>query len=237
MIIIEQDHKILTEISPGGKKELEHIEYCAKLCYLKYGLPEAERDYEMTKQFVRQMIRDQTESVLEHGSLSVLFTTDRGVTHELVRHRLGSYSQQSTRRAIGDELIFVIPHIRTYKDCINDWKEKMKIYENMYYQAIKNGMTKDEARGYLPHYLATSIVVTANYREWRHILKLRTAKGSHIQFRDLMIPLLKELQEKIPVIFDDIKIEEEKNEKSITVSNRGSFRLHPWFLSDGEKEK
>ena len=80
--------------------------------------------------------------------------------------------------------------------------------ERCYFELLKNGATPQEARAVLPNSLKTEIVMTANYREWRNFFKLRTAKNAHPQMRQITIPLLKELQEKIPIIFDDIKFEE-----------------------------
>ena len=134
------------------------------------------------------------EAMLEHSQLSVLFTCDRAIANELVRHRIASFAQESTRycnyskEKFGGELTFIWP---TYAE---------KDYKLM----IANGMRPEQARCVLPLCLKTEIVVTANYREWRNIFKLRTSVAAHPQMRELMCPLLKELQSKIPVVFDDI---------------------------------
>jgi len=147
------------------------------------------------------------ESVIEHESLSVRFICDRGVSHELVRHRLASYSQESTRYCnYSGGVTFIRPcfwgeNWAEYRT----WKIMMARAEWAYTELLGMGCSPQQARSVLPNSLKTEIVVTANLREWRHILRLRCSKAAHPQMRQLMIPLLKQLQDRIPVLFDDIE--------------------------------
>lgn len=213
MTIIEQSHIILDEISPEGHDELARIERCGRLSYQS---DNNEQDFEKTKRFVKMLIDRGHESVLEHGSMTVIFVTDRAIANELVRHRLASFTQESTRYCnymsgkFGETIRFIRP-----VDIPDDpkemqatrWYNECGQAEWTYQCMIAEGKTPEQARDILPLCTKTEIAVTANWREWRHILKLRTAKDAHPQMRALMIPLLKELQEKIPVLFDDILVE------------------------------
>lgn len=150
--------------------------------------------------------------MIEHSMLSVKFIVDRGVSHELVRHRIASFAQESTRYCnyskdkFGNELTFIKPA------WIDDeahpaalaWESAMRFAEDKYFYLLDNGWSPQQARSVLPNSLKTEVVMTANYREWRNFFKLRTAKAAHPQMREVTILLLKELQSKIPVVFDDI---------------------------------
>ena len=204
---------------------------CGRVCYKS----EDRITADSAKRFVKSIIDRGHESVLEHFSFSVRFITDRSVTHELVRHRLASYSQESQRYVnYGGEkngCTFIIPvwsclpegnidnscgdwywvselnnNSYTFKPNRNEeiWLTSILNVERAYNELLKRGSTPEDARSVLPNSTKTEIIMTANLREWRHILKLRTSKAAHPQIRSLMIGLLKELQNKIPVIFDDI---------------------------------
>jgi len=162
---------------------------------------------------IKQCITVGHESVLEHYSLSVRFICDRGISHEIVRHRLASFSQESTRYAnyskdkFGNEITLIRPCFWN-KDSTQYglWEVAMRLAENTYLAMLENGAKPEQARSVLPNSLKTEIVVTANIREWRHILKLRTAQAAHPQIRELMVPLLFDFQKRMPVFFEDIKI-------------------------------
>lgn len=210
MKIVEPKYEILTDISEGGIKELQQIERVARVCYKSED--KITPDGESAKKLVGFLVKQGHEAMLEHSQLSVLFTCDRGVANELVRHRIASFAQESTRycnyskEKFDGELSFIRPYYiddlsEEACDAISDsclWAEKL------YLQLIKDGLRPEQARCVLPLCLKTEIVVTANYREWRNIFKLRTPVAAHPQMRELMCPLLKELQSKIPVVFDDI---------------------------------
>ncbi len=157
--------------------------------------------------FIRKIIKLGHESVLEHESISVRFICDRGVTHELVRHRLASYTQESTRYVNynnrGMEVIEpCFWEESNYKYAI--WRTHMVDCEQRYNGLIRLGASPQEARSVLPNSLKTEIVATMNLREWRHVLRLRTAPNAHPQMREVMQPLLLEFKARLPVIFEDI---------------------------------
>lgn len=214
MILIKPSHRILTNIDASNI--LENIERDGRICYKS----ETKITSDSSKEFVRKIINSGHHSVIEHESLSVLFICDRGVTHELVRHRLCAFSQESTRYCnYKGGVTFIIPSwIVDIKEgaCNFDneyrssqanesWYESMIHAEIAYISLLEEGWSPQQARSVLPNSLKTEIVITANLREWRHILKLRTSKAAHPQMQELMLPLLKELKEKIPVVFDDIQ--------------------------------
>ena len=213
MRIIEPSYEILTEISDGGIKELQHIEKIARVCYKSESL--ITEDGESAKRMVKMLIDRGHEAMIEHSSLSVKFTVDRGVSHELVRHRIASFAQESTRYCnyskdkFGKEITVIEPcFFSPLSDSYTFWKHAMESAEEHYFSLLDSGATPQEARSVLPNSTKTEITITANYREWRAFFKLRTAKAAHPQMQEVTIPLLKELKEKLPIIFDDIKIEE-----------------------------
>lgn len=177
--------------------------------------------------FVKRIVQDyKHESVIEHASITVKFIVDRGVTHELVRHRLCSFSQESTRYCNygkAGHVTFVIPPWVSVNDGDYDnenaddvlglsatdsrWFRAMLNAETWYLRQLESGWSPQQARSVLPNSLKTEIVTTANFREWRHILTLRTAKPAHPQMREIMVPLLADLSNRLPVIFGDIPCE------------------------------
>lgn len=206
--------------------DLQLIERAGRVCYKS----EEKITEESFNKFIDLIIRRGHESVLEHSMLTVRFICDRGVSHELVRHRLASFSQESTRYCnySGDGVTFILPCFlergqrasetypwdtadlsKEHADAANayiEWKHCMKYAEEAYNALVKDyGLSAQEARSVLPNSTKTEVVMTANLREWRHVFKLRTAKAAHPQMRELMCPLLDELKTKIPVIFDDIE--------------------------------
>jgi thymidylate synthase (FAD) len=149
-----------------------------------------------------------------HHDITVKFTVDRGVSHEIVRHRPSSYCQESTRYCnyskdkFGNEITVIKPCFwDETSDLLRDWKSAMKMAESHYFDLLEQGATPQEARSVLPNSLKTEVVMTANIREWRHFFKLRTSPAAHPQIREVAIPLLKDCQAKIPVLFDDIEVE------------------------------
>lgn len=176
--------------------------YCK--CY-KRPIPET---YDERCDFIRKHRKH--ESPLEHSILTVDFTINRGISHELVRHRHCAFTQESTRycnytaNRFGNELTF-IKDSHAYEDKIDDiWEEGLKRVEQEYFARIELGQTPEEARGCLPNDLRTSIMISTNFREWRSIFKLRCDTAAHYQMREIMIPLEYELKNKLPCVFDDI---------------------------------
>ena len=163
--------------------------------------------------FIKKIISFGHESVLEHIGFTVKFTCDRGISHQIVRHRIASYSQESTRycnyinEKFGGEICVIKPFFfdetsKNYKI----WYEACLQSERNYFDLIKNGAKAEEARSVLPNSLKTDLVMTANMREWRHFLKLRTSQNAHPQIRQLSIDLLNKLLERAKVLFADISV-------------------------------
>ena len=197
-----------------GVKILKLIEEAGRTCYKS----ESNITEDSAKKFVDTIIRKGHESVLEHEKVTVRFVCDRGTSHEIVRHRLASYSQESSRYCnyskskFGSELTFIRPvifndmdlSIPIYQDLYIVWENAMREAEKYYITLINTGAKTDLARGVLPIDIKTEIVMTANLREWRHFLKLRSDKAAHPNIRYLANELLRQFTEKIPVVFDDI---------------------------------
>ena len=199
MKIINASYHIETRID--GAEILKRIEKAGRTCYKS----EDRITAESAENFVLKLIEHGHESVLEHESITVRFICDRGVSHEIVRHRLASFSQESQRyvRYNGD-IEFINPHMPNAK-AYEAWLELCERAEETYKELLSYGVQPQQARSVLPNSTKTELVMTANLREWRHFLKLRTAKAAHPQMRELTVPLLHELQERIPVVFDDIQ--------------------------------
>ena len=224
MNILRAGFEILTPISEGGIDELKHIEKIGRVCYKSEG--KITKDGESAKKFVKMLIDRGHEAMIEHSSLSVRFTVDRGVSHELVRHRIASFAQESTRYVnysldkFGNEINVI--NIRDGIDLDNkmknmdssiidailrEWFSAMKDAEKHYMKMIELGATPQIARSVLPNSTKTEITITTNYREWRNFFKLRVPATAHPQMREVTIPLLKELKNRLPIIFDDISEE------------------------------
>ena len=207
MKIINASTEILTPITGD---ELRQIEYAGRTCYKS----EDKITDDTAKKFVENLIKRGHEAMLEHSSLSVKFICDRGVSHELVRHRLASFAQESTRYCnysqdkFGKELIFIKPKFfKEGTDSYKYWENAMADAEICYFSMLDFGCTPQEARSVLPNSIKTEVVMTANYREWRHFFWLRAARKTgpaHPQMEELTVPLLYEVSGLIPVVFDDI---------------------------------
>ena len=150
---------------------------------------------------------------LNTKKISVRIVCDRGITHEIVRHRIASYSQESTRycnynsEKFGNELTFIKPYFwEEDSEEYKEWLDVMQVVETTYLNMIANGVQPQQARSILPNSLKTEIVVTMDLREWRHFFKLRTAAAAHPQMREITIPMLSEFKNVLPVIFDDIEV-------------------------------
>ena len=184
---------------------LEIIELAGRTCYKS----EDRITSGSAEKFVKMIVCLGHETVIEHVSASVRFITNRGVTHELVRHRLASYSQESTRYVrYSGGLQFIKPvwwddpkYSQVQKE---HWKNAMEYAEKAYLEALEKGDKPEQAREMLPHAIKVEIVVTANLREWRHIFALRCSKKSHPQMEALMLGCLKGFAKEIPIVFDDL---------------------------------
>ena len=195
-------YQIINE--PNWAEALQQLERAARTCYKS----EESITPESAEKLIRSVIKRGHESVLEHISFSVRFICDRGVSHELVRHRHCAFSQESTRYVnYGKSRVqFILPPWIGEvgeADCL--WLETCNEAETAYNKLLELGWTPQQARSVLPNSLKTEIVVTANLREWRHIFHLRCDKTAHPQMRELMLPLYEELKEKAPAIFDSVR--------------------------------
>lgn len=206
MKIIKPYFEFLDEVN--GSKILKNIEKCGRTCYKSENLITDNS----AAIFVANILKRGHESVIEHEKISVRMVCDRGVSHEIVRHRIASYSQESTRYCnyqkdkFGSELTFIKPIF--WDDSSEQyaiWFSMMQMIEKNYMQLIGLGTSPQEARSILPNSLKTEIVVTMNLREWRHFFRLRTAEAAHPQMQEIARTMLTEFQNKIPIIFDDIE--------------------------------
>ncbi len=204
---------------------IQHLEKVGRTCYKS---EDKITNVELSKKFIGSLIDRGHEAIIEHASITVRVICDRGVTHEIVRHRLASYAQESTRYCnyskdkFDNQLTYIdiMPVIiqrlnpQTDDEKVRLGKIESKILETLtlieknYMDLIELGLTPQEARGILPNLLKTEIVMTMNIREWRHFFRLRTSKAAHPQIREIAIPLLAEMKKKVPVMFDDIIVDE-----------------------------
>lgn len=209
-------------LSKTPEEMYKRIEQIGRTCY-KSEDKVTDTSY---NQFVRNLIKRGHEAMIEHESITVCFTMDRGVTHELVRHRIASFAQESTRYCnynndkFGSQIAVIdiedaikldpkMKHMdaTTIKLILEEWTHAMVDAEMHYLKMVDLGATPQIARGVLPTSTKATIWITANIREWRSIFKLRADKPAHPQMREVMLPLLGELKEKLPVFFDDIDSE------------------------------
>lgn len=199
------------------KKELSNekiynLENYGRICYKSES--KAKPNLETTNDFIKKLINSGHESVIEHEKATVQIITDRGVSHEIVRHRIASYSQESTRycnyanEKFGNEITVIEPFFyKSNNELYKTWVETCK-YAEQNYLCLLNLSSPQEARSVLPNSLKTEIIVTFNFREWRHFFKLRCSKSAHPQMRQIAIPLLLEFQKLLPVLFEDICYDE-----------------------------
>lgn len=214
MILIKPSFEIITNYNSIGVYHL--IELAGRTAYKS----ESKMTVGSAEKFIRAVIARKHDSVLEHMNITIKFVVDRGVTHELVRHRIASYTQESTRWCnYKGGVTFIIPpwvkivpgQYDLLPEYITDptsiqWFLAMYAAE-VYYKTLINGeWSPQQARSVLPNSLKTEIVVTCNIREWRHILKLRTAKDAHPQMQEIMISLLEEFKKSLPIFFEDINV-------------------------------
>lgn len=206
MQVVQAGYEILDTLN--GEEILKKIERVARVCYKsedKIGEGTAER-------MVKALIKRGHEAMLEHFSFSVKFTVDRGVSHELVRHRVASFAQESTRYCnYGHEGEITVIKPLYLSDCGEDynlWRKACVVAEKQYLDMLAYGFSPQEARAVLPNSLKTEVVMTANLREWRHFFSLRacgTTGKPHPQMLEVAVPLLKEVRSLIPVVFDDLE--------------------------------
>jgi thymidylate synthase (FAD) len=229
MKLIKPSYEIITDLeSREVKKILKILEKVARTCYKS----EDKITEDSADKMIEMLIKKGHEAMIEFADIIVKFTCDRGVSHEIVRHRLGSFAQESTRYCnyskdkFDNQITYIIPSWMsnylptnnaycgndnpwwdTFKDLKDPnllWLNSMQVAENNYFELLKLGWSPQEARSVLPNSLKTEINVKFNLREWRHFFKMRCSLAAHPQMRELTIPLLEEFKSKIPILFDDL---------------------------------
>ena len=187
--------------------QLKHVEKCGRICYLS----EPKDPEGSTDKFIRMLIKNGHESPLEHGGCTFKIVTDRAISQEVVRHRLASYSQESTRYcnyANGkfSREITVIESSGLAENEAREWLDAMEHLERTYLLMIDSGVKPEKARDVLPLCLKTELMMTANFREWRHFLKLRGSRMAHPEIRKIANQIYQIFQQAIPVLVEDIEI-------------------------------
>jgi thymidylate synthase (FAD) len=206
--IIEPSFKLSTPFGPltpeGGIQMLRFIEAQARISHRS----EEAQTEDSWKRFITAVVIGHGDwSVTEHVSITATIRVDRGVTHELVRHRLFSFTQESTRFVrYGDDLEFIRPAGRTPNcdDSWFDWETQLSFAEATYGKLLGAGWRPQEARSVLSNALAATIAVTGNLRNWRLFFLMRTSKETHPDFRRIAVPMLAEFKRLIPLLYDDI---------------------------------
>ena len=189
---------------------MKNIERACRTCYRSEDLI-TEESY---KKLLKNCINRGHESVLEHEKITVRMTCDVGVYKDLTRHRFGSFSIESTRYCnyskdkFDNNIKFIEPIYFDDGDKGQLWADTMMVIENQYMKMAAAGCTPDEMRMILPHSTAAEVTMTANIREWRHILDLRTKKMTHPAIRQLLIPLLLKFKADMPELFNSIEYDE-----------------------------
>ena len=194
-----------------GKEMIKKLEMIGRTCYKS----EAKITDDSAEAFVRNLIKNKHFAMLEHASITVKFIVDRGISHEIVRHRIASYAQESTRYCnyskdkFNKELTFIKPcFLQEGTTVFEVWKNNMQQAETAYMRMLEIGMLPEHARSVLPNSLKTELVMTANLREWRSFLELRALNKSgkaHPQMLEVTTPLLSELKRILPSVFEDLK--------------------------------
>jgi thymidylate synthase (FAD) len=185
-----------------GVDMLRHIERCGRVCY-KSEWRITEDSYGL---FVKKIIANGHEAVLEHASVTARIVCDRGVSHEIVRHRLASYCQESTRYVdyAGERVSMqVICPAGLGPEEFTLWRDAMLAAENAYMELRRRGVSPQIARSALPNALKTELMMTANLREWRHFFRLRLSPAAHPQMREVAALVLEAMRAKIPLVFDE----------------------------------
>ena len=214
MKIVRAGYEILDNLD--GEAILKKIARIVRVCYKS----EDKITEGSAEKMVKALIKRGHEAMLEHYSFSVKFICDRGVSHELVRHRVASFAQESTRYCNyghEGEITVILPFffdtgmgVNSNSIVFGEWKQSCEVAERKYISLLEKGATPQEARSVLPNSLKTEVVMTANLREWRHFFRLREVGATgkpHLQMQEVAIPLLQEVKRLIPVVYDDLEVE------------------------------
>ena len=212
MKVIQPQVYIESDISEDDAIML--IEKAGRVCYKSEN--KIKRD--SAKTFIRNILKRGHESVIEHVSVTVRVICDRGVSHEIVRHRIASYSQESTRYCnyaddkFGNEITVILPCFFEFLNYENDdyrysvWYNSCKRTEDAYNLLISKGASPQEARSVLPNSLKTEMFITMNLREWRHFFKLRCSPAAHPQMRQIANMILNQFKQRFPLFVEDIEV-------------------------------
>lgn len=210
MKIIDPEVYIESDISEDDAIML--IEKAGRVCYRSEN--KIKRD--SGKTFIQNILKRGHESVIEHVSVTVRVICDRGVSHEIVRHRIASYSQESTRYCnyaddkFGNEITVIMPCFFEFLSDENDmysvWYNSCKQAEDAYFELLRRGASPQEARSVLPNSLKTEMFITMNLREWRHFFKLRCSPAAHPQMRQIANMILNQFKQLFPLFVEDIEI-------------------------------
>jgi thymidylate synthase (FAD) len=205
--MIIQQPKVLIPGNALGKEILLRLERYARVCYKS----EDKMPAGGNPDFLKSKLKIGHESIIEHEKATVLFIIDRGISHEIVRHRIAAYSQESTRYCryskdrFGNEIAVIEPYFFLDDEvAYQQWKDACQAAEKGYMTLLQAGRSAQEARSVLPNSLKTELVVTYNMREWRHFFRLRCDPAAHPQMRQVAIPLLRYFQGQMPGLYDDI---------------------------------
>ena len=205
MRVINASFEIMDSLDPDAM--LRSIERAGRVCYKS----EEKMNKDSARGFIERIIKSGHESVIEHEKITVKIICDRGISHEIVRHRIASYSQESTRYCnyshdkFGNELTFIKPVFwEEGSEEYGIWMRQMQEVEDCYNKMIAMGVKPEQARSILPNSLKTEIVMTMNLREWRTFFKVRTTAQAHPQMREISIPIMNRFKELLPAVFGDI---------------------------------
>ncbi len=222
MIKITPKIEILNKKNINGEEVLKTIEKVARTCYKS----EDKITEQSAKNMVKNLIIRGHEAMIEFYDITVKLICDRGITHEIVRHRVGSYAQESTRYCnysmdkFNNQLTYIDIYdgimldtkmkkydVDKINSIIEEWQKACEDSEKHYLKMIELGATPQIARSVLNNSIKTEINIKMNLREWRHFFKLRADKSAHPQMREVSLKLLKEFKKIIPIVFDDLDFE------------------------------
>ena len=205
VFVVKPKVELLDEVD--GEKILKKIELCGRTAYKSENLI----TQESAKNFIKRIIEHGHESVIEHAAITVKVACDRGITHEIVRHRIASYTQESTRycnyskEKFGKKVWVIMPcFLELGGERYKDWLKIVDGVAGNYLALLSKGWKPEEARSVLPNAVKAEICMTMNLREWRHFFKLRCSKEAHPQMREIANMILRTLHEKVPIVFDDL---------------------------------
>jgi len=210
MIVIEPSFEVLTPFGSlteqVGLQMLQFVEQMARISHRS----EDKQTDDSWRRFIQAVVVEHGDwSVVEHATLTVIFRVDRGITHELVRHRLFSFTQESTRFVNygKKDIEFIEPtYLQGRKNALFLWKMAIQESERTYLDLLRDGTRPQEARSVFPNALAATIAVTGNLRNFRHLFLMRTSKETHPDFRRVVDPLLQTFKQFIPLLFDDLEV-------------------------------